>query len=193
MGGIGQRDVEEQQVLMHIDALEQGLHPELAAADMLHVPAVQTVYGVHQAGDDRGVLLAELGHTDGASARGRFRREPTVHIDVQRFRLLLVGDEERIERAVARDDREVRLAGEIPDGGLDAHHVLHAVRLARDDVRAAQVDIADLRGEKDMHRLTERHADPVGRDMLAGGQDSDPGLRLGLLRPAGHPRQRSHD
>ena len=61
---------------------------------MLHVPAVQTVYGVHQAGDDRRVLLAELGHTDGASARGRFRREPTVHIDVQRFRLLLVGDEE---------------------------------------------------------------------------------------------------
>ena len=76
MGGIGQRDVEEQQVLMHIDALEQGLHPELAAADMLHVPAVQTVYGVHQAGDDRGVLLAELGHTDGAPARGGPCRKP---------------------------------------------------------------------------------------------------------------------
>ena len=44
-----------------------------------------------------------------------------------------------------------------------------------------------------MHRLAERHADPVGRDMLTGGQDPDPVLRLGLLRPAGHPRQRSHD
>ena len=178
---------------MHIDALEQGLYPELAATDMLHVPAVQTVYGVHQAGDDRRVLLAELGHTDGASLSGGFCRKPAVHIDVQRFRLLLVGDEERIERSVARDDREVRLAGEIPDGRLYAHHVLHAVRLARDDVRAAQVDIADLRGEKDMNRLAEGHADPVGRDVLAGGQDPDSALRLALLRPAGHPRQRSHD
>ena len=151
------------------------------------------MYGVHQAGDDRRVLLAELGHTDGTPAAGTFRCNPTVHVDVQRFRLLLVGDEERIERSVARDDREVRLAGEIPDGRLYAHHVLHAVRLARDDVRATQVDIADLRGEKDMHRLAERHADPVGRDVLAGGQDPDPALRLGLLRPAGHSRQRSHD
>lgn len=37
---------------------------------------------------------------------------------------------------------------EIPDSRLYAHHVLHAVRFTRDDVRAAQVDIADLRGER---------------------------------------------
>jgi len=29
--------------------------------------------------------------------------------------------------------------------------------------------------------------------MLAGGQGSDPALRLALLCPAGHSRQRSHD
>ena len=79
---------------MHIDPLEQGLHSELAAADMLHVPAVQAVDGVHQAGDDRRVLLAELGHTDGTPTCGGSRRKPAVHVDVQRFRLLLVGDEE---------------------------------------------------------------------------------------------------
>ena len=65
--------------------------------------------------------------------------------------------------------------------------------LPANDVRAAQVDIADFRREKDMDRLAERHADPVGRDMLAGGQGSDPALRLALLCPAGHSRQRSHD
>ena len=52
MGGIGQRDMEEQQVLMYIDAFEQGLHTELPAADVLHVPAVLPVDGVHQAGND---------------------------------------------------------------------------------------------------------------------------------------------
>ena len=44
-----------------------------------------------------------------------------------------------------------------------------------------------------MNRLAEGHADPVGRDVLAGGQDPASALRLALLRPAGHPRQRSHD
>ena len=71
---------------MHVNTFQKNLHPELAASDMLHVPAVQPVDGVHHAGDNRRIFLSQLRDTDGtASFLFPFVRiHPLVHIDIER-------------------------------------------------------------------------------------------------------------
>lgn len=68
IGIVRQGNMEEYQVLMHINALQKSLHPELPAPDMLHVPAVQPVDGVHHAGNDRRIFLAQFRDTDGTAS-----------------------------------------------------------------------------------------------------------------------------
>ena len=179
--------MEEYQVLMHINALQKSLHPELPAPDMLHVPAVQPVDGVHHAGDDRRIFLPQLRDTDRTAPflSPFVRVYPLVHIDIERGRLLLINHIERKERTVACNNREIRLPRKLFYRRFYTYHILHPVGFARDDVVASQVHIAHFGRKKDMHRLAESDLNFIRSDMLARRQNPDGICRSFFLCEAG--------
>ena len=165
---------------MHINALQKSLHPELPAPDMLHVPAVQPVDGVHHAGNDRRIFLAQFRDTDGAASFlfSLVRVHPLVHIDIQCGRLFLINDIEGKERAVSCNHGEVRLSRKLLHRRFDTYHVLDSVSLACDDIVTAQIHVAHFRREEDMHRLPKSDLYFIRDDMLARRQNPD-----GIYRP----------
>ena len=179
---------------MHINALQKSLHPELPAPDMLHVPAVQPVDGVHHAGNDRRIFLAQFRDTDGTASLlfSLVRVHPLVHIDIQRGRLLLINHIERKERTVSRNHGEVRLARKPLHRRLDTHHILDPVSFTCDDIVTSQVHVTNFSGKEDMHRLSESDLYLIRSDMLARRQNPDGICRSFFLCETGYRGQYSH-
>ena len=93
--------------------------------------------------------------------------QEVFHFDIEHFRFTGVFGVERKETAVLANDGEVRFARKALCRGFHPDYVLRTVRLARYDVVASQIDIADGGGEDDMHRLGKGHFHAVGRNHLA--------------------------
>ena len=93
--------------------------------------------------------------------------QEVFHFDIEHFRFTGVFGVERKETAVLANDGEVRFARKALCRGFHPDYVLRTVRLARYDVVASQIDIADGGGEDDMHRLGKGHFHAVGRYHLA--------------------------
>ena len=161
---------------------------------MLHVPAVQPVDGVHHAGNDRRIFFTQFRDTDGTASLlfSLIRVHPLVHIDIQRGRLFLINDIEGEERAVAGNNREVRLARKLLHRRLDTHHILDPVSLACNDVVTSQIHVTHFRREKDMHRLTESDLYLIRSDMLVIRQNPDGICRSFFLCETGYRGQNSH-
>ena len=96
-----------------------------------------------------------------------FILQEVLHLDVEHFRFTGVLGVERKETAVLADNGEVRFSRKALCRGFHPDYVLRTVRLARYDVVASQIDIADGGGEDDMHRLGKGHFHAVGRNHLA--------------------------
>ena len=86
-----------------------------------------------------------------------FILQEVLHFDVEHFRFTGVLGVERKETAVLADNGEVRFSRKAFCRGFHPDYVLRTVRLARYDVVASQIDIADGGGEDDMHRLGKGH------------------------------------
>ena len=93
--------------------------------------------------------------------------QEVFHFDIEHFRFTGILGVEREETPVLADNGEVRFAGKALCRGFHPDNVLRTVRLARYDVVASQIDIADGGGEDDMHRLGKGHFHAVGRNHLA--------------------------
>ena len=89
--------------------------------------------------------------------------QEVLHFDVEHFRFTGILGIEGIKTSVLADDGEVRFPRKALCRGFHPDDVLRSVSLARYDVVAPQIYIADGGGENDMHRLGESYFHAVGR------------------------------
>ena len=111
------------------------------AADMFYFPVVILVYGLHDKFYQQRGFLPQFPHIDSKGVIRPVYRLPVMqevrHLDREFYRLVRVFDVERIIGPILRNDGQVTLTREIPQGGFDPQHVFRPVRFRRQEIRAA--------------------------------------------------------
>ena len=172
-----------QQVVFDIDTLHESLHAIPLAADMPQVALVATIDRLHILHNGAGAVSGQLAQPYSGGwhpvVGPAFGHGLAPDLQRQCGRIVFIFDIEAVKRPVGRDDREIRLVGEVPDGGFHAHDILGSGGFARDDVRRPQIDVLHLRREQNMRGLGIGHLDLAGCDDRTGQE-----LGLRLYRPS---------
>ena len=166
--------VEINQSAVRIDALEQVLHPETLAADVLDSSSVLPVNGLHDEPHEHRALAAQFVKVHLLRIVRTVRTFTVVdevrHLHVEQQRLVGIAHVESVEAAIFGDDAHVRLPLKALDGGFYADDILRSVRLTGNEVGRAEVYVAHFCGEEDVHCLSVGHFQPMGRYHPLEGQ-----------------------
>ena len=116
---------------MRVDAFEKILDAETLAADMLHLPFVLFVDGLHDKAHQHRAFAAQLFQIDFLRVVRAVHRaavmDEVAHLHVEQQRFGGVLHVEGVETAVLRDDGHIRFVGKISHGSLHADDVLRSV------------------------------------------------------------------
>ena len=159
---------------------------------MLDCSSVLPVNGLHDEPHKHRALAAQFVQVDLLRIVRTVRALPVVndvrHLHVEQQRLVGIAHIKSVEAAIFGDDAHVRLPLKALDSGFHADDILRSVRLTGDEVGRAEVYVAHLCGEEDVHRFSVGHFQPVGRYHPLEGQLS----RQSVIRCSGGNAHRFH-
>ena len=155
MRGVLHLGMEIEQLAVRVKPLEQVLHPEPFAADVLDLALVLFMHGLHNQPYQAGRLSGEFLQVDFHRVVRAVHRLPVMdevaHLHIQQQRLVGILDVEGVKVPVFGNHAHIGLAVEMFPGCLHTDDILRTVCLARYQIWGTQIYIS--------YRGRENHVD----------------------------------